>query len=117
MYATVLDQYRLCSVSERGLVLAAARPGGSSSMMEGEDGEQFICAQCGAAANQRCTGRDTKNILRAAAQCWLLACRLSRHLLLFSRVSEVSLENSQVAMLRIQGEAAPSALCVVQSRK
>jgi len=25
-------------------------------MMEGEDGEQFICAQCGAAANQRCTG-------------------------------------------------------------
>ena len=86
-------------------------------MMEGEDGEQFICAQCGAAANQRCTGRDTENILRAAAQCWLLACRLSRHLLLFSRVSEVSLENSQVAMLRIQGEAAPSALCVVQSRK
>jgi len=25
-------------------------------MMEGEDGDQFICAQCGAAANQRCTG-------------------------------------------------------------
>ena len=85
-------------------------------MMEGEDGEQFICAQCGAAANQRCTGRRIV-LLPAAAQCWPLACRLSRHLLLFSRVSEVSLENSQVAMLRIQGEAAPSALCVVQSRK
>ena len=39
---------------------AEARPG--SSMMEGEDGEQFICAQCGAAANQRCTGRDTENM-------------------------------------------------------
>ena len=25
-------------------------------MMEAEDGEQFICAQCGSAANQRCTG-------------------------------------------------------------
>ena len=25
-------------------------------MMDGEDGDQFICAKCGAAANQRCTG-------------------------------------------------------------